>query len=255
QSSLAERLMRLKESKFATEDDSNDEFDMAIDGPTRTNGDARRRTRPAATYGRKRNMPEMTSEEEEGEGERDSGKEFSDAEGEVSSDERMLPPPLPVQKASLAGIGGAMDGSDRMTSVAAARPARPPATSKPFNPFAIASPEKSMAIKRSNSFFDAADAHSNKLSQDSLGSGASSVSKRQQPHDSNGDSLGADPAARKQARMASSSSSNGGGGGGSLKDRAQKSLPWVSAKLASGSSKSGGDDSTTTTTAGPPAEG
>ncbi|KAJ2659787.1 DNA polymerase alpha accessory factor Mcl1 [Coemansia sp. RSA 1200] len=251
QSSLAERLMRLKESKFATEDDYNDEFDMAIDGPTGTNGDIRRRTRPAATYGRKRNISVTTGEEEERE-ERDSGKEFSDAEGEVSSDERMLPPPLPMQKASLAGIGGAMsamDGSDRLASMVAARPARPPATSKPFNPFAIASPEKSMAIKRSNSFFDAADAHSNKLSQDSLGSGASSASKRQQPDESNGDGLGADPAVRKQARKASSSN-----GGVSLKDRAQKSLPWISAKLASDSSKSGGDDSNTTTT-DPPVEG
>ncbi|KAJ1905173.1 DNA polymerase alpha accessory factor Mcl1 [Coemansia sp. IMI 209127] len=206
QSSLAERLMRLKESKFASEIEYDDEFGIGDNEPSSNmaNGAVRQIRRPAVTYGRKGNGVE---------GEYDSGKDVSDAEDIASGDDG-LPPPLPAQNPlPLAKIGGI-----RQTGAAAARP---PTTSKPFNPFAVTSPGKSMAIKRSNSFFDAADAHSSSLSQDTSSETVSASNKRQQPHDAK--SVPSEPASRKQAKN-------------------QKSLLWPGSK---GGQKDGGDDSST----------
>ncbi|KAJ2557519.1 DNA polymerase alpha accessory factor Mcl1 [Coemansia sp. RSA 1933] len=228
QSSLAERLMRLKESKFAT--DLEDDDDVAgfgiANGGSAVAGRSHRR--PAATYGRKQAAVE---------GEYDSGKDMSDAEavGSGNDDDEIddyngdgagLPPPLPpVQKttsSSLIKTGGSATG--------AAAAVRPPTTSKPFNPFAVTSPGKSIAMKRSNSFFDAADEHSSKLSQDAEASeSAATRSKRALA----GDDMAADPATRKQAKNGGSSSS---------KDRrAQKNIPWFASK--GGRDPKGGDDS------------
>ncbi|KAJ2873543.1 hypothetical protein FB639_004199, partial [Coemansia asiatica] len=75
-----------------------------------------------------------------------------------------------------------------------ARPIKPPTTSKPFNPFGVVSPSKSMEIKRSDSFFNSADIHSHTLSRDSSSSALQ--------------------LANNNGASSSSSSKRGGGGGG-----------------------------------------
>ncbi|KAJ1883398.1 DNA polymerase alpha accessory factor Mcl1 [Coemansia sp. RSA 1722] len=142
QSQLAERLMRLKETKFAAEDEEEDveeqdveeveegdAVDSEQDVDMEPTANLKQRTgRSVTTYGRAQ-KPSSDNEEEPS----------------TESSSALSRPPRPAK--------------DLVT--------RPPTTSRPFNPFGVRSPSKSMAIQRSDSFFDAADAHSKSLSRDS----------------------------------------------------------------------------------------
>ncbi|KAJ2392598.1 DNA polymerase alpha accessory factor Mcl1, partial [Coemansia sp. RSA 2603] len=142
QSQLAERLMRLKEARFSGGDDSDGDRDQDEDDDDDQNQDSDQPSdvemasddqrpptvarRPAATYGRARPAAAADSN-----------------------------PADPNPAESNPGSGSAF-----------ARPPQPPTTARPFNPFGVTSPSKSMEIKRSHSFFDAADAHSDALSRE-----------------------------------------------------------------------------------------
>ncbi|KAJ2710405.1 hypothetical protein H4R19_003762, partial [Coemansia spiralis] len=116
----------------------------------------RHRRPPAATYGKGAA----------------SSSRSSDSEGDES------PPPQPndddARPGGMAAAAAAFDGGGRDL---VARPPQLPVTSKPFNPFGVAEPATSMEIRRSDSFFDAADQHNNNLSRES------SAGKRQPSED------------------------------------------------------------------------
>ncbi|KAJ2777545.1 DNA polymerase alpha accessory factor Mcl1 [Coemansia interrupta] len=153
QSQLAERLMRLKEELFRNHDDDKDEEDEESEGDQASDGDLdqasdvemasddqrppRAVRRPAATYGTRR------------------------AAAEPAADT--------AAAAAAAPVAAPVAGS------AFARPPAPPTTGRPFNPFGVASPSKSMELKRSDSFFDAADAHSSALSREASASPAAAA--------------------------------------------------------------------------------
>ncbi|KAI8323218.1 hypothetical protein GQ54DRAFT_332692 [Martensiomyces pterosporus] len=234
QSSLAERLMRLKESRFAGDID-DDEDDLTMPADTRSDEDEEEQAaaasrlkshaRPAATYGRKREQDINDSHGEDNAAGGNEGDESEEDEGRESGGDAVAdyakPPRLPSalrsgNSSKDAPVHSALDNSSSSSSDLVARPTRPPTTSKPFNPFGVATPSKSMEIRRSDSFFNAVDLHSAALSQESSGSttpavGGMAVSaesgasaKRQQPQED-------EAAPRKQAKK-------------SGKDRAQTKL-------------------------------
>ncbi|KAJ2738597.1 hypothetical protein GGI20_006251, partial [Coemansia sp. BCRC 34301] len=100
------------------------------------------------------------------------------------------------------------------------RPAQPPTTSKPFNPFGVTTPSKSMEIKRSDSFFNAADMHSDESTGPSTpatvaacnADSALPTAKRQSPP---GEEDAAAGAPRKQAKRTTA---------GDSRDRVQPKL-------------------------------
>ncbi|KAJ2808789.1 DNA polymerase alpha accessory factor Mcl1 [Coemansia guatemalensis] len=180
QTALAERLVRIKENRFATDEYSDDNEDPEIheNGNSGTVAPGRRRHRPpAATYGK----PQTAAVS-------------SDSGEDITIDEPQNRPPLPQ-----ALLPADTPAADDVEGVPAARPAQPPVTSKPFNPFGVAAPATSMDIKRSDSFFDAADLHTKCLDQNSpaLSDSASDLSaapgKRQMVQPA--------VAPRKQAKM------------------------------------------------------
>ncbi|KAJ2450991.1 DNA polymerase alpha accessory factor Mcl1 [Coemansia sp. RSA 2424] len=162
QSSLAERLMRLRETKFASEVEDEDE-DMSDD--SRSEAVAKQHSLPptsrrqmvAATYGRAKRAADAA-------GDSDNCLSGSDCDLDVEALElgKDARPPLPEAlmrnggSVSKASAGSFADSASRSL---VSRPAQPPTTSKPFNPFGVATPSKSMEIKRSDSFFNAADMH------------------------------------------------------------------------------------------------
>ncbi|KAJ1830817.1 hypothetical protein LPJ70_006840, partial [Coemansia sp. RSA 2708] len=174
QATLAERLMRMKESKFSNENedyasDSDDDIPQR-DSTTAAALNARRHRPPVATYGQKRSND-------------NSGKDNSDMDlSEDGGDSG--------QPAKPSGMAAAVTGDDA-PELAVARPVKPPMTSKPFNPFGVATPSTSMDIKRSDSFFNAADLHSKSLSQESS---ATASSGKREPSAEDG-------APRKQAKI------------------------------------------------------
>ncbi|KAJ1829288.1 DNA polymerase alpha accessory factor Mcl1 [Coemansia sp. RSA 2599] len=209
QSQLAERLMRLKESKFAADleaddddddddevgggdrgvsddnaaDDSEQDVDMESDDQRRAGKvHLKQRRRPAATYGKAGRRTSDDDGSSDGDQEQDDEKGGGNAgpAATVSADRASSafsrPPRHPHKQQQQQQQGGSGDRE------LVARPVKPPTTSKPFNPFGVVSPSKSMEIKRSDSFFDAADAHSKSLSRDSSATGlagnAGALSKR-----------------------------------------------------------------------------
>ncbi|KAI7826804.1 hypothetical protein BX661DRAFT_198815 [Kickxella alabastrina] len=211
QSLLAERLMRLKESKFSSNADDDDEVEEEEDVDMESDGQKGFRSSTAvaaaaaaATYGR--------------------GKQ-SDSEDSVGGDEDDV-------------FGMAAPGADVGLTIArpprsllqqaeglAAAAALAPTTSKPFNPFGVVSPSKSMEIKRSDSFFNAADAHSSALSREAsaanLGGGSLTTTTKRQNQlvaDDDDGSAGPRKLAKKAAAAAAADSSSG------TKDRAQSKL-------------------------------
>ncbi|KAJ1760401.1 DNA polymerase alpha accessory factor Mcl1 [Coemansia sp. RSA 2523] len=170
QTTLAERLMRIKDTKFGSEDDEYDNVHNSDDEqPAPAALNARRHRPPAATYGQKQNT----------------------ATSKDSSDMDLSEDGADTVSTKPGGMAAAMLEDDGPELVV--RPAKPPVTSKPFNPFGVAAPSTSMEIKRSDSFFKAADLHSESPSD--VSSRAASPSKRQQRED------GAAIAPRKQAKM------------------------------------------------------
>ncbi|KAJ2474824.1 hypothetical protein IWW47_006624 [Coemansia sp. RSA 2052] len=129
---------------------------------------------------------------------------------------------------SKASAGSFADSASRSL---VSRPAQPPTTSKPFNPFGVATPSKSMEIKRSDSFFNAADMHRDE-SADPLAPAtviASSAlpvptAKRQPPP---GEDDAAAGVPRKQAKRAAASDG---------KDRVQPKLTAFAFKKGGGNS-------------------
>ncbi|KAJ2079481.1 DNA polymerase alpha accessory factor Mcl1 [Coemansia sp. RSA 988] len=185
QTALAERLVRIKENRFAAGDYSDDDADPEIHDATdlrHSVAPGRRRHRPpAATYGN----PQTAAEP-------------SDSGEDISIDEPQdRPPPLPQTL-----LPADTPADDGIESVSAIHPAQPPVTSKPFNPFGVAAPATSMDIKHSDSFFDAADLHTKSLDQISP-----APSNSNSESDMSGGALGkrhlAQPvgASRKQAKM------------------------------------------------------
>ncbi|KAJ2907653.1 DNA polymerase alpha accessory factor Mcl1 [Coemansia aciculifera] len=183
QSSLAERLMRLRETKFASQD-VEDEGDMSDGSHSETDAKQHnlphrsRRQAAAATYGRARRAADIN----------DDGLSGSDCDLGVEALElgKVARPPLPEE---------ALTRNNKISLVS--RPAQPPTTSKPFNPFGVALPSKSMEIKRSDSFFDAADKHSDEVVARASTSALPTAAKRQSPP---GDDDTANGVPRKQAK-------------------------------------------------------
>ncbi|PIA13071.1 hypothetical protein COEREDRAFT_78273 [Coemansia reversa NRRL 1564] len=158
QTALAERLVRIKEHRFAGDEYSDNDGDG--DSEIHENGskncdarhtvalDSRQHKSLAATYGQGQTAAESS----------DSGEDVGMVE--VQNQQSSLPQaPAPADMDAITISG--------VDSAPAARPAKPPMTSKPFNPFGVAAPATSMDIKRSDSFFDAADLHSKSLDQSS----------------------------------------------------------------------------------------
>ncbi|KAJ2156801.1 DNA polymerase alpha accessory factor Mcl1 [Coemansia sp. RSA 552] len=142
QASLAERLVRIKDSRFGGDDpedgdaaadpSSDDEPQPLLPPP----GGRRHSRPPVATYGRgsadSSRSGRPSAEDGAGDGEQPaSGDEDNENDDGDAEDSPML----------------------------VSRPAKPPVTSRPFNPFGAAPPSTSMELKRSDSFFDAADLH------------------------------------------------------------------------------------------------
>ncbi|KAJ2866550.1 DNA polymerase alpha accessory factor Mcl1 [Coemansia aciculifera] len=192
QSSLAERLMRLRETKFASELDDDGDFSdeshsEAVSGQRDVLPNTRRPA-AAATYGRERRP---AGDDDDGDVDLSDGD--SDLGVEALELGKSTRPPLPeALMRSGANTGAFADSASRGL---VSRPAQPPTTSKPFNPFGVATPSKSMEIKRSDSFFNAADMHS-----DESAAGPSTPSKRQQPSLDDDDAAAGVP--RKLAKKA-----------------------------------------------------
>ncbi|KAJ1719852.1 DNA polymerase alpha accessory factor Mcl1, partial [Coemansia erecta] len=186
QSQLAERLMRLKEARFSHHgDDDEDEDDQDLDSDRDRDQD-----------------------------------QASDVE--MASDDQRPPPaarrPAATYGSRRAAAGPAAGSAAEAAPAAAAaasafaRPPQPPTTARPFNPFGVVSPSKSMEIKRSHSFFDAADAHSNALSREPSASPADGhvlpPAKRLNPQAADAaDAAGAGDAPRKISRTAGAAQS------------------------------------------------
>ncbi|KAJ2488959.1 DNA polymerase alpha accessory factor Mcl1 [Coemansia sp. RSA 2050] len=225
QSSLAERLVRLRETKFTShfEDDISDE-DHSEAAVGQSNLPKSRQsavatavaTAAATTYGRERRAADSDAGDDV-DSNSDSDSDLGVAALELG---KSIRPPLPEALMH----SGALAASASRSLVS--RPAQPPTTSKPFNPFGVATPSKSMEIKRSDSFFSAADAHSDESASPSTPFGSVmpvSTTKRQQP--SSGDDAAAMSLPRKQAKRATASDS---------KDRTQPKLTAFAFKKGGG---------------------
>ncbi|KAJ2697621.1 DNA polymerase alpha accessory factor Mcl1 [Coemansia sp. IMI 209128] len=225
QSSLAERLVRLREIKFAShsEDEVSDEetSEAAVGQHGLPLSRKSAAVAAAATYGRERRAADNDAGDDV-----DSGSDLSDGGSDLGVAALKLGkstrPPLPE---ALMHSGALTDSTSRSL---VSRPAQPPTTSKPFNPFGVATPSKSMEIKRSDSFFNAADMHSDESAGPSTPSGSAmpvSATKRQQPSSGDDDAV-ATGLPRKQAKRATASDS---------KDRAQPKLTAFAFKKGGGS--------------------
>ncbi|KAJ1946377.1 DNA polymerase alpha accessory factor Mcl1, partial [Kickxella alabastrina] len=238
QSLLAERLMRLKEPKFSSNADDDDEVEEEEDVDMESDGQKGFRSstavaaavarphqmkthrRLAATYGRGK---QSDSEDSVGGDEDDvfaNGGAVSDNDDGSGADVGLTiarPPRSLLQQAARTSSSSARD--------LVTRPTQAPTTSKPFNPFGVVSPSKSMEIKRSDSFFNAADAHSSALSREAsaanLGGGSLTTTTKRRNQlvaDDDDGSAGPRKLAKKAAAAAAADSSSG------TKDRAQSKL-------------------------------
>lgn len=167
QSSLAERLMRYRETRFAGEDKDGDN-ELSENGEESMDNSAfgrpqpRRERKVTTTYGGAKNQESN-----------DDG--YEEEELEVAPP--LSPPIVPRSAAATTAV------------------------SKPFNPFGVATPNKAMDIKRSDSFFKAADQqHSN---------GSSSLDNPGKRQSGEGDSRNMSTS-RKQSRLSSFAFNNSG---------------------------------------------
>ncbi|KAJ1884350.1 hypothetical protein LPJ66_010652 [Kickxella alabastrina] len=174
--------------------------------------------RPAATYGRGK----QSDSEDNVSGDEDdvfaNGGAVSDNGDGSGADAGLTiarPPRSLLQQAARTSSSSARD--------LVTRPTQAPTTSKPFNPFGVASPSKSMEIKRSDSFFNAADAHSSALSREAsaanLGGGSLTTTTKRQNQLVADDDDGSSAGPRKLAKKAAAADSSSG-----TKDRAQSKL-------------------------------
>ncbi|KAJ1729167.1 DNA polymerase alpha accessory factor Mcl1 [Coemansia biformis] len=196
QTALAERLMRIRDSRAAASGGDGDGDGGDIDDHGNSENELhsvvapdvrhRRRRPPAVTYGQKPSG---------GDGSDDHAANDTGGDSDASSGDGRPPLP-PPQHARVGGMAGAAaEGGEARELVA--RPAQPPATSRPFNPFGVAAPNTSMEIRRSDSFFSAADLHSNTLSRESSAAASPAAAGKRQPAEHDAGAHG-----RKHAKVA-----------------------------------------------------
>ncbi|KAJ2244839.1 DNA polymerase alpha accessory factor Mcl1, partial [Coemansia sp. RSA 455] len=138
QSSLAERLMRLRETKFASQVDNDSDFSDESHSEAVSSGQRdvvlsnSRRPVAAATYGRERRAAadDVDVDDNMSDGDSDLGVETLElGKGTTTR------PPLPEALIMRSGANTTGAFADSASRSLVSRPVQPPTTSKPFNPF------------------------------------------------------------------------------------------------------------------------